>query len=463
MSIVLTILLCSSCSADRPITIEPTKNLIGEDTGSALHTKRLYDKESPYTLCYENSDGTKSLYIFTSPIAFYNGDMLVPINNSLMSVSDSEIRKNGYRLENKDCDIKSYFPKSLSDTQFLIQSKEASLSFSPSPELADRNLKTEMFTDDLNREYPSVTYQRDNNIHLKYVPTSAGIMANITIDAKPESHTLDFFIQRREGVGYTKKDNQYVLFQNLLTKTSESIIYTTFLQDAAGAISFDTAVNISTEDGQWKYTLILDETFLNDPDTQYPVTISPTFELYRNKMPDSTVYENKPLTNSFLANYAVFGDKKSFGDSLHYLRFRINYVFQSYEQNVKSASYVTTALSDNSEKMPLQMQRLQDIWSSTGINWSTKFKTYGQECESTILKSGRYSFDITEFVKNCIRDDEWNTEVYGLAMSAVDGAEGTTVVATSDNTFYQPYIRIDFYDLPWTFEKLYSINPDQGF
>ena len=36
------------------------------------------------------------------------------------------------------------------------------------------------------------------------------------------------------------------------------------------------------------------------------------------------------------------------------------------------------------------------------------------------------------------------------------------VMATSDNTFYQPYVRIDFYDLPWTFEKVYVINPDQG-
>lgn len=460
---MLTVLLCSSCSSDKSITIDPIKNLIGEDAGVGLHVKRLYDKESPYTLCYENSDKTKSLYIFTSPIAFYEDDILVPINNSLVAVSDNEIRRKGYRLVNKDSDIKIYFPKSLSDTPFLIQSKDSSLSFSPSPELADMKLKTSIFTDSLSRELPSVTYQEKSNIRLEYVPTSAGIMTNITIDTKPESNTLDFFIQRRENIGYKIKDNQYVLFRNILTHTSESIIYTTFLQDADGTISFDNTVNISTEDEQWKYTLVLDETFLNDPNTQYPVTISPTFELYRNKMPDSTVYENKPLTNSYLANYAVFGEKNLFGDSLHYLRFRINYVFQSYEQNIKSASYVTTALSYNSKEKMLQMQHLQDLWSSTGINWLTKFKAYAQESENTILKSGRFSFDITEFVKKCIRDDEWNTEVYGLAMSAAGAMEGTTVIATSDNTFYQPYVRIDFYDLPWGFEKLYSINPDQGF
>lgn len=461
-SIALSVLLFSSCSDSKAITIDPIKHLIGDDAGSTLHIKRLYDKESPYTLCYENSDGTKSLYIFTSPIAFYNGDMLVPIDNSLVAVSDKETRKKGYRLENRNCDIKSYFPKNLLDTPFLIQSKDVTLSFSPSPELTDKDLTTNVFPDTLGRKLPSVTYQKDANIHLEYVPTSSGIMASITINSKPEKNTLDFFILRREGIRFTNKDNQYVLFQNVFTNMSESIIYTTFLQDAVGAISFDNKVNILPEGDQWKYTLVLDEAFLNAPDTQYPLTISPIFELYRNKMPDSTVYENKPLTNLYLANYAVFGDQKTFGDSLHYLRFRIHYVFQSYEQNIKSASYVTTALAYNSKKIPLQMQRLQDIWSSTGINWSTKFKTYGQESENTILKSGRYSFDITKFVKNCIMDDEWNTEVYGLAMSATDGEKGTTVVATSDNTVYQPYVRIDFYDLPWGFEKLYSINPDQG-
>ena len=112
--------------------------------------------------------------------------------------------------------------------------------------------------------------------------------------------------------------------------------------------------------------------------------------------------------------------------------------------------------------MSVEMLRLRDVWSSTHINWLTRFKTYEEECETTISKAGRYSFDITNFVKACIEDEEWNTEVYGLAMSAADGVKGTKVVATSDNMFYQPYIRIDFYDLPWAFERLNAINPDQG-
>ena len=47
-------------------------------------------------------------------------------------------------------------------------------------------------------------------------------------------------------------------------------------------------------------------------------------------------------------------------------------------------------------------------------------------------------------------------------MTSEKNGNAVKVLATSDNPFYQPYIRIDFYDLPWTFEKVYAINPDQG-
>ena len=180
-------------------------------------------------------------------------------------------------------------------------------------------------------------------------------------------------------------------------------------------------------------------------------------------MPDSTVYSNKSGTNVYLADYAVMGNNDFFGSSQHYLRFRINYVFKSYEQNVKSSVYVLTALSKDSLAMPVEMLRMKDVWSSTGINWNSKHPTHGKESATQISVPGRYEFDITEFVKSCIKDDEWNTEVYGLAMTAADDSSGAKVIATNDNTFYQSYIRIDFYDLPWTFEKLYGINPDSGF
>jgi hypothetical protein len=163
-----------------------------------------------------------------------------------------------------------------------------------------------------------------------------------------------------------------------------------------------------------------------------------------------------------LANNTVFGDDEIFGDVQHYLRFRINYIFKSYPQNVKSASYVTTVLAGSEAVRSIELKRLRELWSSTGATWNTRYQTYNSESITELTTPGRYEFNILNFVKDSIRDDEWNMEGYGLAMTSEKGGEAAKVLATSDNTFYQPYVRIDFYDLPWTFEKVYAINPDQG-
>ena len=46
--------------------------LISEDVG--IHKSRLLDVETPYTLCYKNIDESVSVYIFSSPISYKNGN-----------------------------------------------------------------------------------------------------------------------------------------------------------------------------------------------------------------------------------------------------------------------------------------------------------------------------------------------------------------------------------------------------
>lgn len=461
-SIVLIILGFASCEKKQP-SPDPVGMLIGQEQLVHVHASRLYDKESPYTLCFENQDGTKSLYIFTSPVSYYKeDDTLEIIDKALVSVTSSEMKKQGYVLEPKSCDIKSYFPKNLSKTPFFITGADSSLSFVPSSELISQNMERSTFKDVEGRKHSAVVYQKDENIMVEYIPTTSGIMANIEIKEKPETNLLRFYIEKQDGLSFSVQDNQYVLFQNKQDLTNKAVIYTSFLQDAKGNVGFGNEIKMAEEEDRWMYTIALDKAFLEAPETQYPVSITPSFELYRNKMPDSSVFKKHPNINIYLANNTVFGDDEIFGDVQHYLRFRINYIFKSYPQNVKSASYVTTVLAGSEAVRSIELKRLRELWSSTGATWNTRYQTYNSESITELTTPGRYEFNILNFVKDSIRDDEWNTEGYGLAMTSEKGGEAAKVLATSDNTFYQPYVRIDFYDLPWTFEKVYAINPDQG-
>jgi len=379
------------------------------------------------------------------------------IDTSLVSVTDNGLKRQGYSLSTKSCDIKSYFPTSLDKAPFLIQGGDNMLSFSPAS--TGGKLTKETFTDLIGREHDSVLYQASGNPKLEYIPTAAGIMVNITLSEKPVSNQIVFYIDKQAEIDYVLADDQYLVLKE--GNMPKAVISTSFLRDNSGAVSFANGISLVTEGDKWKYTITLDEDFLNDPNTSYPLTITPTFELYRSNMNDATLYENMPDSNLHLADYAVLGNNDFFGESLHYLSYRINYLVKSYEQNVISAAYVAPVLANTTANMPVEMLLLKNMWNSSGITWNSKYDTYGRESLTNINQPGRYSFGTTNFVKACIKDDTWVTEVYGLAMAS--DTVGMAVIATNDNTFYQPYIRIDFYDLPWTFEKIEEINPNQDF
>ena len=427
-----------------------------------FHKNRLTDKETPYSLCFENVDGSFSLYIFSSPIAFYDtNDVLKIIDTTLVSISDAKMKCDGYSLETKSCDIKSYYPESLTNTPFMIQSKDYSFSFTPSQELIGGSLRKGVFTDAIGREHTSAVYPTNGNTQIEYVSTTAGIMTNITINEKPYSNQLAFYIDAQTAGNPIFMDNQCVLFH--AENSIKSVINTSFLQDSLGKTSFNNLIYVEPSENQWKYTIALDENFLNNPNTKYPLVISPTFEIFRNNTPDLTIYSNKPDINISLANSAVIGKDSFLGISQHYLQFRINYIFKSYEQNIISAEYVSAVLSKTDDALLVEMLSLRDFWSASGVNWHTKLDTYGKAGTASIYGAGIYEIDITTFVKSCVKDDRWYTEAYGLIMVAVNDSSGTKVIATADNAFYQPFVRIDFYDLPWKFERIIEINPNQGF
>lgn len=84
--------------------------LINEDVG--IHKSRLLDVETPYTLCYKNIDESVSVYIFSSPISYRNGNNnLELIDVSLIGVKDTDYKKKGYVLQTKSGNVRSFYPQ----------------------------------------------------------------------------------------------------------------------------------------------------------------------------------------------------------------------------------------------------------------------------------------------------------------------------------------------------------------
>lgn len=75
------------------------------DVDLSGYTERLAAYDSPYTVGYRNKDGTVSLYIFSAPVQYKDGDGYALIDSTVIESENS-----GFAFQNKAGEIKTYFP-----------------------------------------------------------------------------------------------------------------------------------------------------------------------------------------------------------------------------------------------------------------------------------------------------------------------------------------------------------------
>jgi len=246
-------------------------------------------------------------------------------------------------------------------------------------------------------------------------------------------------VKSSEGKAFSLVNERDVLITNPLTSKQAGAIKQSPIRDANGRMTYCSAA-IEEEDGGLKYTVSLDEQLLSSPDTAYPVSLSVSFELEQNTL-TSVLSDGEKVLDSLSDHYTVEDEKAM------YMKFRIGYLLKSYKQNVKSASFNVVGASVT-EKCTLGLYRLSGFWRSEGfVSPEVSFK----ESELEIKGAGKYSADITQYVKACIHDDTLNSEDFGLVFKA---AVGKAVLSSYNDPTYKPYVRINFYDLPWTFESV---------
>lgn len=417
------------------------KKLIG--TQFELHEKRLNEVETPYTLCYQNTDGSVSTYIFYSPIAYRdeNGALNL-IDTSLGSVKDKNYKKSGYVLQTQGCNINSFFPKKLKKLPIVISDQNTTLSFNVKESYQGKKYKKTIYSDLLGIEHSSVTYYKDSDICIEYVPTSSGVTANITLYKNTADNEITFYVDKQAGMTFSLTDTQNVIISNDSQK-AVGIIRTSSNMDLERYSNFVNQIKLQDDEDKIKYSILL-----NDTDVVYPLSLSVSFEIIPNVLPNISVYENGK--NDSLSAYSVMGDSSLF------MKLRVNYFIKTYRENIKSATYNFVNFEELSEESVLNFGMVEGFWNVPTI--STDNPKVSRSVNNVgVSSSGTYSVDISEYIKECVHDDTYNTENYGLNISSENNEK--CIISNYNNSMYKPYVRIDFYDMPWTFEKVDEIYP----
>ena len=418
------------------------------------HTTQLHDYDSPYTICYENQDGTYSMYIFSAPIQYKTDSGYAVIDNAIV-----KSKKDGYIFENKANDIKTYFRKSPQGF-FRIEREDGYIEFMPEDCKGFSEAKHITYTNIYGTKVDAVRYER-KDIDLVFYPVRSGIKMEVVLKEKPKSGPFTYFVQT-QGSSAVNDQNGYVLFKN--GNSNAALVYQPLvsyqMKEGGNQLDISSTMEVGGGSGVYTVKIHLNQDILDDENLQYPVKFDPSFELYLNKMPDSGVYSEMPSMNAYLSALDIVGTHDLLGYCRQFKRFRFNYVLNCSPDTILSSTYILQDLTGFSATTTLSLKELNQQWSSTRLSWS-QMSCDGNELMNIDFQSGKLFIDLTSFTKDCFADRSGTKESQGLLFYGKEekGTVDYRAFGSSDNSEYPPYLVLQLSELPRKFYVRDNINP----
>lgn len=424
------------------IELDPNYNELFSYEEQLKHDYVLDEYSSNLSVAYMNKDGTKTIYIFSSPIKFVNkSGKLSLIDTRIVNVSETSMRERGYIYTISNSDIKPYYPKYLSDKCGIVLKNEIEYEFGIFSENAIRPIYKSQLNI-LNEEKYMLVYENafGRNCDFKVYPSSKGSSCEIEFEEKPESDTLSTWVKITEPDIYLKKEpgGYIVIAKDKLdvngVKTYDilGVIQKPLLKNKNGDFSYNNSLEILPKDnGLYEIKLMFDKNMLNKGSVAFL-----SFEMRRESQPDNALYSKLPnLENAYLCNASVIGNNMEYGIGRLMIRFKFTKNFNLDSSQIQSATFYTYSLNNNKNQFEL-LSILEDWCSITG-NWNKNYKT-GDRTSVFSQQSNELKFDITNEVKKWCDDKTGQMEHNGVMLKSINENEDYyNIILSNDNTLYK--------------------------
>ena len=213
----------------------------------------------------------------------------------------------------------------------------------------------------------------DAAVEYKCVPLLHGFKNEIVLNSAGRANTYSFLT---DFDGLTPRDSTGYAIP-LEDENGEVVTYLALeeLIDAAGNYSMENVIDIAQyKNGQYLVTITLDEAFLADEDTVYPVTASAssTGWLYHTSMDDTHIMQSVPTTNYYGATVMYMGRWASYP-----ARIMMQFVFTDALKNAIAPSSITEAKlylwdqSTDTTRRTVNVRIPRNIWTASTVTWNT--------------------------------------------------------------------------------------------
>ena len=407
------------------------------------HISLISEYSTDVATAYMNKDGSKTLYIYASPIRYYSNGQLSMIDTRLANVSDT-IKNSGYPYTIANSDIKPFFPLQLSKNKGIkIRSDMEDIEYEISPD-SNKEIKSKVITRSnfIGESKMQVAYENalGSGIQMNFYPSSLGTNCEIMFNTTPKTTTFSLWLTipdisikvEKEPDGYLVLTKNGIGLNGMAITKIVGVIQKPLLKLENGDISYNSSINFSKVDDKcYQLRFELDKNFLTKGCMAFI-----SFEMRREKQPDTALYSGLPdLKYSYLTNYSVIGNSKKYGIGRLMIRYVFVKNFNLQSNQIDEAYYYTYNL--NNQRNQFELLSVLDDWCGMTGNWNSNYKTGGKITE--LSQGGQeLKFNITEKVKKWCNDLDGQMEHNGIQLKSVEENDGKySVLLSNDNTLYR--------------------------
>ncbi len=493
---------------DLPLNVLATKELNYKDKPEVVsdskiienhHVNRLWAQESDLsTVIFQNRDGTKTMYYYSEPVKYVdkNGQVKDKRSNIAKLNDESDYAKE-YGHVNADNNINTYFPRNMSkESGIVLEKGDIKIELAPLF-CVGKNLKASVteksdlkslvetaptlrtdaqvsssvksvVTDNDGKAKDAIQYDKvfGEEISLRYTTTFSGYKEDIILNRYTGINEFAFTV-KTNGLSLTSDDGCFYLV-NPLTGDQVASIGDIFVYDSnlKESPEYNHHYRIETieQDNEYILTVVVNERYLLDESTLYPVVIDPSVKINsflgntKNIM-DAPIYSGRPSTVHGGNSYNVIGNVGYWNSAYHGVG-RTLVKFPGLINNVAfqalSNSQITSVNFYMRENSGMSSPTANvDAYIFTGGNWTestVKCNTFNWnsytcklDTENFANSSGKWGdFDIT-FVARAWKSGtyNWSTGIILKNQNEIDTGYWRSFSATEFGSAL-PYVTINY-------------------
>ncbi|HBL83329.1 MAG: hypothetical protein A2Y17_05425 [Clostridiales bacterium GWF2_38_85] len=418
--IVITILIMFSCFNVSAINYVTENNTIIPDAISLYcdnintHTKRLTNEETDLnTIVFQNSDNTNSMYIFEQPVKYVDENGI--IQDKSTELIDITNKNNGYRYSNYKNDVKLLFPDIIDKSKgIVLEYNNIKLELMPVSDLHG-NAKINS-VDRKDNKNNAVNYSDVfcDNISLRYTATFNGVKEDIILNEYTGQNIFNFIIHTN-GLALSDKTSNITIndpvTNDIKANLGEILVIDSNGKNIMGELSYKTV----KENQEYLLTIIVDDNYLTDSNTTFPVYIDPNLSIPTaggisapKTIVDTPLYSNWPTLAAGGSYYNNVGNmnNSNYGYSRSITKFpalmsNVSFLMMPSEI-INSVTYQTRAIVKGSNAYVYACSYTGNAWdentvtSANGMGYSTTW-SYAYVDDTTSYNN----FNITSWAIGC--------------------------------------------------------------